>query len=418
MPNAQVAIYARVSSQQQAEAQTIASQVAALRERVAADGLVMLPEMEFSDDGYSGVSLLRPALEGLRDRVAAGGVDVLYVHAPDRLARRYAVQVLLLDEFQQAGVEVVFLNRALGQSPEDHWLLQMQGMFAEYERAKIVERCRRGWRHAAQQGAISVLSPTPYGYRYICKQDGNGEARFAIVPEQAGVVQPAFTWVGIERASLGQVSRRLTQFGVPTHSGKPTWNRSAVWSILTNPAYRGEAAFGRRQIGPPKPRLRVARGRSPHPRRSYSVHLRPASDWIRIAVPALVSAQRSEAVQAQPQENERVAPAKASAGHTTRCRGCSTAPSVGTPSWARAYARTRPRVRPASMTTTVPPAGTLTALAARRYVTIRPCGVTCWSRPYGKKCAASCRPRSVWPANMNDACSRLSRPTGPAVGPS
>jgi site-specific DNA recombinase len=202
---------------------------------------------------------------------------------------------------------VVFLNRALGQSPEDDLLLQMQGMFAEYERAKIVERCRRGRRHAAQQGAISVLSAAPYGYRYIRKQDGGGEARFEVVPEQARMVQQVFTWVGIERASMGQVSRRLTQAGVSTHSGKATWSPSAIWSMLTNPAYRGEAAFGRRQIGPPKPRLRVARGRSAHPRRAHSVQLRPPSEWVRLPVPALVSAELFEAVQAQLQENRRVA---------------------------------------------------------------------------------------------------------------
>src|SRR5512140_3081924 len=103
MHNAQVGIYARVSSEQQAEANTIASQLAALRARVAADDCVLLPELEFLDDGYSGQTLVRPALERLRDRAAAGGLERLYVHSPDRLARRYAVQVLLMDELQQHG---------------------------------------------------------------------------------------------------------------------------------------------------------------------------------------------------------------------------------------------------------------------------------------------------------------------------
>jgi len=133
----QAALYARVSSEQQATAHTIASQLAALRERVAADGLTLRDDLSFVDEGYSGATLIRPALERLRDAVAAGDVDRLYVHSPDRLARKYAYQALLLDEFQRAGVEVVFLNRALGQSPEDDLLLQVQGMVAEYERAKI-----------------------------------------------------------------------------------------------------------------------------------------------------------------------------------------------------------------------------------------------------------------------------------------
>ena len=146
----QVAIYARVSSDPHAEAHTIASQVAALRERVAAEGLVVPEAMQFLDEGYSGATLIRPALERLRDVIAGGAVDRVYVHSPDRLARKYAYQVLLVDEFRRAGVEVIFLNRALGQSPEDDLLLQVQGMIAEYERAKIIERHRRGKRHAAR----------------------------------------------------------------------------------------------------------------------------------------------------------------------------------------------------------------------------------------------------------------------------
>ena len=134
----QVAICARVSSDQQAEAHTVASQVAALRERVGTEGLALPAAMQFIDEGYSGATLVRPALERLRDVVAAGAVDRLYVHSPDRLARKYAYQVLLVDEFRRAGVEVMFLNRALGQSPEDDLLLQVQGMIAEYERAKII----------------------------------------------------------------------------------------------------------------------------------------------------------------------------------------------------------------------------------------------------------------------------------------
>lgn len=144
MKPTQVAIYARVSSEQQAEAHTIASQVAALQERVAADGLPLSTAMHFLDEGSSGATLVRPALERLRDVVAAGTVDRLYVHSPDRLARNYAYQVLLVEEFRRAGVEILFLNRALGQSPEDDLLLQVQGMIAEYERAKIIERHRRG----------------------------------------------------------------------------------------------------------------------------------------------------------------------------------------------------------------------------------------------------------------------------------
>ena len=114
--------------------QTIDSQVEALRERVSGDGLPLSDDNCFLDDGISGSTLHRPALERLRDAAYVGAFQKLYVHSPDRLARKYAYQVLLVDELQKHGIEIVFLNRAIGVSPEEDLLLQMQGMFAEYER--------------------------------------------------------------------------------------------------------------------------------------------------------------------------------------------------------------------------------------------------------------------------------------------
>jgi site-specific DNA recombinase len=221
MKHREAAFYARVSSEQQSTAHTILSQVAALRQRMAEDGAVLLPEREFIDEGYSGATLLRPALERLRDLIATGVLDRVYVHSPDRLARKYAYQVLLIDEWLRAGVEVIFLNRALSQSPEDDLLLQVQGMVAEYERAKILERSRRGKRHAAQTGSLSVLSGAPYGYRYVSVAEGGGQARYELRPEQARVVQQIFSWIGRERASLGAVCRHLQQCGELSPKGKP-----------------------------------------------------------------------------------------------------------------------------------------------------------------------------------------------------
>ena len=155
------AIYARVSSDQQAEAGTIASQVEALEERLRRDGPPLEKELRFLDDGCSGSTLVRPALERLRDAAAEGAIDRLYVHSPDRLARSYAYQVLLVDELRRCGVELVFLNRPLGRSPEDDLLLQVQGVIAEYERAKILERCRRGKLHAARPGSGNARAAAP-----------------------------------------------------------------------------------------------------------------------------------------------------------------------------------------------------------------------------------------------------------------
>ncbi|MGH2522899.1 MAG: recombinase family protein, partial [Anaerolineales bacterium] len=298
-------MYARVSSERQAEAHTVASQVAALRERIARDGLHLSDELQFIDEGYSGAALVRPALERLRDVVAVGAVDRLYVHSPDRLARKYAYQVLLVDELQRAGVEVIFLNRELGRTPEDELLLQVQGMMAEYERATILERHRRGTRHAARAGSVNVLVAAPYGYRYIPKHDGGGQARYEILAEEARVVRQMFDWVGNERVTIGDVCRRLSRAGEPTRTGKSVWDRSAVWGMLRNPAYMGTAAFGKTRQGPRRPCLRAQRGRPLQPRRASSPVDMPREEWMTIPVAAIVEPEVFAAVQEQLRDNQR-----------------------------------------------------------------------------------------------------------------
>src|SRR6201987_5589659 len=272
MPALCVALYARVSSEQQTEQGTIASQVTALEAKIIEDGLYLEPDHRFIDEGYSGATLVRPALERLRDRVAAGAVDRVYVHSPDRLARRYAYQVLLIDELQRLGVEIIFLNRAIGLSPEDDLLLQVQGMVAEYERAKILERSLGGKRHAAHQGRVSVLSGAPYGYRYIGKHEGGGVARYVIDEAEAPIVCLMFQWIGRAGLSIGEVCRRLRQRGCLTRSGKPAWDRGTVWGILKNPAYIGTAAFGKTRVGAMRARLRPVRGGAEQPRWPYSTY--------------------------------------------------------------------------------------------------------------------------------------------------
>lgn len=299
-----VAIYARVSSEQQAEAGTIRSQIAALLERVKADSYkVPAQELQFIDDGYSGANLVRPALERLRDAAYNGAIDRLYIHSPDRLARKYAYQIVLMDELSKSGVEVVFLNREIGKTPEDDLLLQVQGMMAEYERAKILERVRRGKLQGAKRGMVNVLSGAPYGYKYVGKHESDGDARYEIVFEEARVVQQVFDWVGKDRMSLGEVRRRLEASGAKTRSGKSWWDRTTVWGMLKNPAYMGQAAFGKTKIGEKRSRLRPQRNSSSKPRQSYSIYDVPQEDWITVPVPALVSAELFAAVQEQLTEN-------------------------------------------------------------------------------------------------------------------
>ena len=298
------AIYARVSSEKQAQQDTIASQIQALRARVGEEGLTLDEELCFIDDGYSGSTLVRPALERLRDQAAAGAIDRLYVHSPDRLARRYAYQALLVDEMQHCGVELVFLNRPLGKGPEDDLLLQVQGIVAEYERAKILERSRRGKLHAARRGRVSVMAHAPYGYRYISKGIAGGDARYEVCLGEAKVVQDIFRWVACERLSISQAARRLVEQGILSPRGRMTWDRSTVWGILRNPAYKGSAGYGKRKIVPRLPRQRAQRNGSEQPRRPVSWHRTAPEDWTSIPVPAIIEESLFESVQEQLRENK------------------------------------------------------------------------------------------------------------------
>jgi len=305
MSELRIALYARVSSEQQARGNTVASQLAALRDRVASAGLSVGSGDEFVDEGYSGTTLLRPALERLRDAVAAGVLDQVFVLAPDRVARRYAYQVLLVEKFRRTGTEVVFVNRPIGTSAEDDLLLQVQGMIAEYERAKILERSRRGRRHVARSGLISALGKVPFGYRYIAKDAGSGVARVEVAVEEARWVRLMFAWIGLERLSLREVSRRLAEAGVPTSTGKARWDSTTIALMLRNTAYVGRAVFGRSRRVQAPPRLRPLRGHPQPARKPNSRVPVPREEWIEISVPALVDPAIFEAAQAQLDENRR-----------------------------------------------------------------------------------------------------------------
>jgi len=301
-----VALYARVSSEKQAKQATVASQIAMLQERAQADGHVVLPSDTYVDEGYSGATLIRPALERLRDRAAEGVIDVVYVHNPDRLARRYAYQVLLLEELSRHGVSVVFLQGPVGHSAEDELLVQVQGMIAEYERAKIMERYRRGKLHKARSGAVSPLSGAPYGYLYT-RRTNDEPASYQVSLHEAKVVRSIFSWLIEEQVSIGEITRRLRGEGVPTRTGKGHWDRSVVWAILRNPAYAGQAAYGKTESVERRQLLRPIRSKSVVSRRAKGAHRdKPPEEWISIPVPAIVSPEIFAAAREQLERNRRL----------------------------------------------------------------------------------------------------------------
>ena len=285
------AIYARVSSERQREEGTIRSQVAGLRELAAERGLAVAEEFVFCDEGISGATLTRPALELLRDRAAEGCFEVVLCHCPDRLARRYAYQVLLLEELERGGVKVVFAREPeRSGSPEDELLRQFQGMIAEYERAQIRERTRRGKVHRARQGSQAVLSAAPYGYRYVKKSE-HMDAFYEVYEPEAEIVREVFRRYTEDGLAIAQIARWLSEQGVPTRTGKAVWDRSTVWGMLRNPAYRGQAAYGKTQMtGKPSRPTRITRRRGErHGRRGEVRRDLPPENWTLVPVPALVS---------------------------------------------------------------------------------------------------------------------------------
>ena len=282
------ALYARVSSDQQKEEKTIASQTAALLEFARQEGYQVPDEWIFEDEGYSGASLVRPGLEQVRDLAAEGQIQAVVALSPDRLSRKYAYQVVLIEELARHGVEMVFLKAPSSDTPEDQLVLQFQGMIAEYERAQILERSRRGKRHRAKQGEVSVLSGAPYGYRYLRKTD-EVAAYYEIIEAEAEVVRQVFDLYTVKGLSIGAITHHLNASGLPTRKQRARWERSTVWAILRNPAYRGKACFGKTAVAPRQRITRPVRLRGGLPARNSANQERPRAEWIEIPVPALVS---------------------------------------------------------------------------------------------------------------------------------
>jgi site-specific DNA recombinase len=241
----------------------------------------------------------RPALDELRDHAREGRFDVVVVLCPDRLARRYVYQVLLVEELKRAGIEVLFCERPIGDSPDDQLLLQVQGAIAEYERAKMLGRCRRGRQHRARQG---VLAPprTPYGYVYSARKYG-GDGQIRIHEEEAAMVRQVFAWYAEEGATLYRVVKKLDASPWKPRIGK-AWSRPSVLGILHCEWYVGKAYYGRRSHRQ-QPRSRD--GAESSAAKTIRTD-RPRSEWIEVPVPRIIDDGLFTRVQERIQESRRL----------------------------------------------------------------------------------------------------------------
>ena len=279
-----VALYARVSSKSPEREGSIDSQVAALDEFAGQKGYAYKSSDVYLDPGYSGQTFARPGLDALRDAVWEGRYDCILIYAPDRLARHYAHQYLLLEEFRKNGCEVKFVHHAYGDSPEEQMLLQLQGIFGQYEHAKICERIRRGRLHQVQVGRAHYSRP-PYGYIYVPKHNGV-PGRIEVHPEEADLVCQIYHWFLEEELNTYQIASRLNALKIPTKRGCGFWHQSVAVNILTNPVYMGTGYFHRYQLVLPTYSQRFEKRRKPH-----AFRLRAKDEWVAVEVPAIISAE-------------------------------------------------------------------------------------------------------------------------------
>ena len=294
-----VALYARVSTTRQARAQGIEQQLDRLRAAVSERGWELDDQHVYRDDGYSGARLSRPGLDRLRDHAAVADLDVVLVTAPDRLARNYVHQVLLIEELAGHGCRVEFLDRPMSADPHDQLLLQIRGAVAEYERTLIAERMRRGRLARLRAGTLLPWTTAPFGYRLDPGRPRDASA-VRLEPGEAALVAQLFDWYLEPGATIYRLAARLTDLGVPTPRGGPRWNVASVRGILRNPAYAGRALTNRTQVVPARARKSAMRPAGP----GHSHAPRPPEDRIAVPVPPVVTEETFAQVQAKLDANQ------------------------------------------------------------------------------------------------------------------
>src|SRR5213078_2123171 len=271
-----VALHARVSTTRQAQAQGIEQQLDRLRAAVSERGWELDDRHVYRDDGYSGARIGRPGLDRLRDHAALAELDLVLVTAPDRLARNYVHQVLLIEELAGRGCQVEFLDRPM-----------------------IAERMRRGRQARLRAGTLLPWTTAPFGYRLDPERPRRADA-VRLDPGEAVLIAQLFDWYLEPQATVYRLARRLTDLGVPTPRGGPRWNTASVRGILRNPSYAGRALSNRTQVAPARGRKSAMLPAGP----GISHAPRPEEDWIAVPVPAIVSEETFAQVQAKLDANQ------------------------------------------------------------------------------------------------------------------
>jgi len=301
----EVALYARVSTTRQQLDQTIEQQIEGLREYVKEQPGWHLEEKHiYLDEGYSGAKLNRPGLERLREHAAKADFEMIFITAPDRLARNYVHQMLLIEEFQNLGCQVQFLERPMNGDPHDQLLLQIRGAVAEYERSLITDRMRRGRRAKLRSGLLLPWTVAPYGY-LLDPEHPRDASKVRLDPVKSEIVRQMFSWYTDtqRRCSLYWIAKELSDEGIRTPKGGIRWNVATIRGILRSPAYAGMAYSGRTRSVPARRRKSALQPVGPGVGKGAA----PQGDWIGIPVPEIVSQEVYDAAQQRLDENKRMA---------------------------------------------------------------------------------------------------------------
>lgn len=296
-----VAIYARVSTPNQTKTQTIEQQLQRLQTHIKQQEWELKSKHIFRDDGRSGADLKRAGLDQLRDAVKYGEIDRIIVTAPDRLARNYVHQMILLEEFEKSGCRIEFLDRPMSDDPHDRLLLQIRSAVAEYERTLVTERMRRGRYAKYRAGTLLPWTRAPYGYR-VDPDRPRDPAGVWIETAEAAVVQTIFEFYRQIGSSLCGLANYLNKQQIPTPSGKKIWGLATLRNILRRPDYTGQVYACRFRYREPTIRRSAthALGTS---HQSYEEV--PEEEWIFVGtIPAIVTQEQFDMVQCKLKQNQ------------------------------------------------------------------------------------------------------------------
>jgi site-specific DNA recombinase len=292
-----VAYYARVSTQRQENEQTIDTQILAINDYAKSNNLTIVKE--YKDEGWSGTILARPSLDELRIDAKNKLWEGVVIYDPDRLARKYSYQSLVIDELEEAGIKVLFVTTPPAKTDEDKLLYGVKGLFAEYERTRIADRFRLGKLRKAREGHISTPQAA-YGYDYVKKQDQE-QGYIKINKREAEVVKMIFSWIGEQDFTIRGVVRKLQELNIaPRRSKRGVWNTSTLVNLLRNETYVGKAYYHKSFAVVPENPLKQEKYRKI---KKTSRRMRPVNEWIEIPTPKIISQELFDKTRQQLREN-------------------------------------------------------------------------------------------------------------------